>query len=262
MNTYLVIVDGFGIGALADAAIFNSTEANTFEQVKMLCNLPNMKKLGLYGIFGVGEDNTNVIGAYARVRQISNICSFDIGYAEILGCIKYEHDLYSKKMDNNNNYNLINLLKDNEINVSYIQESDLESSSDSINYCNILRYKALAENGADAEINAVKLNDLDRIIGKIIDGMDSADILIIVGNSGVSLDGNALATREYTPIMMYLPKYGSGVDMGTIHGLDTVAMTIADYFGIYTGSKSKLSNLKILPPKQKSRLPIAPKKKV
>lgn len=248
MNAYIIIIDGLGIGEMADAILFDSLGTDSYGKIKDICELPNLTKLGLNSVFGVGDNKENVIGGYARVRQISNYCDFEIGYKEILGKIVYQHNLYSKTLEQTEKeYTLLELLKDNAINVDFVDETKLENCFENINSCNILRRKDLIiTNSEDISNNyAEQLKYLDGIIGKIMNGMELSDILVVVGNQGVSLDGRAVAKREYVPIMFYMPKYVIGVDMGTLHGLDSVAMTIADYFGIYTGTKSKLSALKI-----------------
>lgn len=250
MNAYIVIIDGLGIGEMADASLFDSLGADSYGKIKDLCGLPNLTQLGLNSIFGVGVNKEKVIGGYARGRQISNYCDFETGYTEILGKIAYEHTLYSKTLEQTErDYTLLDLLKDNAVNVDFIDETTLDSCFEKINCCNILRRKDLIITNIKDIANkyAEQLSYLDGIIGKIMKGMETSDILVVVGNNGVSLDGRAVAKREYVPIMFYMPKYAIGVDMGTVHGLDAVAMTIADYFGIYTGIKSKLSALKIHP---------------
>ena len=71
----IIVLDGFGVGELPDADKYGDLGSNTLKGIYEKCkpNLPNMKKLGLYNIEGIGipEKEENIIGAYGKLAEKS-----------------------------------------------------------------------------------------------------------------------------------------------------------------------------------------------
>lgn len=88
-RVFLIVMDSFGIGGAADAAVFGDEGSNTFLSVSGMENfaVPNLEKLGLYHIEGNGAtlDRGTPIGAYARVGERSQGKDTTIGHWEIAG---------------------------------------------------------------------------------------------------------------------------------------------------------------------------------
>ena len=91
---FLIVLDGFGVGALPDASDFPDEGSDTlkavFETGKL--NVPNMRKMGLFNISGIrcGEKYPNPIAAYGRCREMSKGKDTTVGHWEIAGLISEE----------------------------------------------------------------------------------------------------------------------------------------------------------------------------
>lgn len=92
----LIVLDSFGVGALADAADFGDVGTSTIRSVSKseFLNVPNMQKLGLFNIDGVevaerAANNTAPVeepqGAYGRMIEVSRGKDTTIGHWEIAG---------------------------------------------------------------------------------------------------------------------------------------------------------------------------------
>lgn len=89
-RVFLIVLDGFGIGAADDAADFGDVGSNTFENInkKVPLNLPTLTKLGLKNIDGLNFDKyNNVIGSYAKLREISKGKDTTTGHFEFVGIV-------------------------------------------------------------------------------------------------------------------------------------------------------------------------------
>ena len=97
-RVFLIVLDSFGIGALPDAASYGDAGANTLGGVREhpCFNTPNMKKLGLFNIQGVGGGVKCPLGAFARVAERSKGKDTIIGHWEICGVVS-ERDLPTYK---------------------------------------------------------------------------------------------------------------------------------------------------------------------
>lgn len=97
-RVFLIVLDSFGIGALPDAADYGDAGANTLGGVRMHpdFDVPNMKRLGLFNIDGVGGGVPSPLGAYARVAEKSKGKDTIIGHWEICGIVS-ERDLPTYK---------------------------------------------------------------------------------------------------------------------------------------------------------------------
>ena len=86
-----IVLDGFGVGEAPDAKDYgdegSSTLAGIYKNTKL--KLPNLKKLGLYNIEGLGieEKEENVLGAYGKAQEQSVGKNSPVGHWEICGHI-------------------------------------------------------------------------------------------------------------------------------------------------------------------------------
>lgn len=89
----LVVLDGFGVGALDDAKDYNDEGANTLTKIyKNIPNfdLPNLAKLGLYNLIQVSDiklKKTDIIGSYGKMSEMSKGKDTTTGHWEIVGII-------------------------------------------------------------------------------------------------------------------------------------------------------------------------------
>ena len=89
-RVFLIVLDSVGIGALPDAVAFGDADANTFKVVSSHpnCNIPNLKKLGIFNIDGVfGEKEENPKGSFARLGELSRGKDTTIGHWEMAGVV-------------------------------------------------------------------------------------------------------------------------------------------------------------------------------
>ena len=88
-RVFLIILDSFGIGDAPDAAAFGDEGSNTLGTIrssdKFCC--PNLKKIGLFNIDGVGGGTDSPAGSFARLEEKSAGKDTTIGHWEIAGLI-------------------------------------------------------------------------------------------------------------------------------------------------------------------------------
>lgn len=91
MRVFLIVLDSFGIGAMPDSDKFGDIDVNTFYSCYKtgLLDIPNMKRLGLFNIDGVGfgEREENPVGAYGRLSEKSAGKDTTVGHWEIAGLV-------------------------------------------------------------------------------------------------------------------------------------------------------------------------------
>ncbi|MBQ8569798.1 MAG: phosphopentomutase [Oscillospiraceae bacterium] len=93
-RVFLIVLDSAGIGEAPDAADYGDRGTHTFrscfETGKL--DVPNMKKLGLFNIEGIGtgEPITSPIGAYCRISEASKGKDTTTGHWEIAGIVSEE----------------------------------------------------------------------------------------------------------------------------------------------------------------------------
>ena len=93
-RVFLIVMDSAGVGAEPDAADYGDEGTNTFrscyETGKL--NVPNMAKLGLYNIdgIGIGAPADVTVGAYGKLREASKGKDTTTGHWEISGIISEE----------------------------------------------------------------------------------------------------------------------------------------------------------------------------
>lgn len=86
---FLIVLDSFGIGHLADAHLYGDKGANTLASVRASGRLsvPNMISLGLYNIKGVVGGVASPKGAYGRLAERSKGKDTVIGHWELCGLV-------------------------------------------------------------------------------------------------------------------------------------------------------------------------------
>lgn len=87
----LIVLDSFGVGDAPDANMYGDEGNNTLGHIyeKTNLNIPNMKKLGLYNISGVGvpENAVETIGSYGKAKEQSKGKNSPVGHWEIAGYV-------------------------------------------------------------------------------------------------------------------------------------------------------------------------------
>jgi phosphopentomutase len=91
MRVFLTVIDSFGIGEMPDAHEFGDEGSNTYKNIynQTKVDLVNLKKLGLNAIDGVDLPNlnTNLIGSYARLSEITKAKDTTAGHYELAGIV-------------------------------------------------------------------------------------------------------------------------------------------------------------------------------
>ena len=90
-RVFLIVLDSFGIGAMADSEKYGDIGVNTLASVSSspLFKAKNLKKLGLFNIDGVdvGEKEISPKAAYCRLSELSDGKDTTIGHWEIAGIV-------------------------------------------------------------------------------------------------------------------------------------------------------------------------------
>lgn len=88
-RVFLIVLDSVGIGELPDAYMYGDSGSNTLKSVRQsqFFDMPNMEKLGLFNIDGVGGSIDNPFGSFARMNEKSKGKDTTIGHWEIAGII-------------------------------------------------------------------------------------------------------------------------------------------------------------------------------
>ena len=88
-RVFLIVLDSFGIGECPDSASFGDAGANTLLSISKspYFHLPNLARLGLFNIDGVGGENHDAIGVYGRLQEKSNGKDTTVGHWEIAGLV-------------------------------------------------------------------------------------------------------------------------------------------------------------------------------
>lgn len=90
MRGFIVVLDSFGVGAAPDATAFGDEGASTIKTISksVYFNTPNMKKMGLLAIDGVGLDSSKKHNAsYGRLRELSIGKDTTTGHWEMAGIV-------------------------------------------------------------------------------------------------------------------------------------------------------------------------------
>ena len=89
-RVFLIVLDGFGVGASEDANKYGDEGSNTFQNVFYAekPNLPTLSKLGIKNIEGLSiEKDDNVIGNYGKLREQSAGKDTTTGHFEMMGIV-------------------------------------------------------------------------------------------------------------------------------------------------------------------------------
>lgn len=90
-RVFLIVLDSLGIGRAPDAPEFCDDVCNTLRSIAAspCFDTPNLKKLGIFNIDGVGcgEAAAEPLGAFARLRELSRGKDTTIGHWEIAGLV-------------------------------------------------------------------------------------------------------------------------------------------------------------------------------
>ena len=70
-RAFLIVLDSVGIGEMPDAAAWNDEGSNTIGAVRQHPDFycPNLEKMGLFAIDGIGEKIDSTRTCYARMRR-------------------------------------------------------------------------------------------------------------------------------------------------------------------------------------------------
>ncbi|MBR2215455.1 MAG: phosphopentomutase [Selenomonadaceae bacterium] len=90
-RVFVIVLDSYGIGQEPDAADFGDGVCNTLKSIVSSpeYDTPNMRRLGLFNIDGVGcgEKVASPTGSFARLRELSRGKDTTIGHWEIAGIV-------------------------------------------------------------------------------------------------------------------------------------------------------------------------------
>ena len=88
-RVFIIVLDSFGIGEQHDAKAFGDEGANTLRSIRshVEFNAPNLTKLGLFNIDGVGGGIGNPLGSFAKMTEKSMGKDTTVGHWEIAGVI-------------------------------------------------------------------------------------------------------------------------------------------------------------------------------
>ena len=88
-RVFLIVLDSMGIGELPDAHLFGDEGSNTLGAIRhhAAFDCPNLARLGLFHIEGVGGAYGSPVASYARMRETSMGKDTTIGHWEIAGVI-------------------------------------------------------------------------------------------------------------------------------------------------------------------------------
>ena len=86
-RTFLIVLDSVGVGAMPDAAHWNDEGSNTLAAIRNHAEFscPNLEKMGLFNIDGIGEKSVSPRTCYARMQEASKGKDTTIGHWEIAG---------------------------------------------------------------------------------------------------------------------------------------------------------------------------------
>lgn len=91
-RVFLIVLDSVGIGEMPDAEAFGDKGSNTLGAIRghAAFSCPNLEKLGLFNIEGVGGGVDKPMASFARMRETSAGKDTTIGHWEIAGLISKE----------------------------------------------------------------------------------------------------------------------------------------------------------------------------
>ncbi|HCY50052.1 MAG TPA: phosphopentomutase [Clostridiales bacterium] len=89
MRAFILVIDGFGIGAMPDCKLFGDYGANTLKNIRNAydLNLATLADMGLYNIDGTYNEDRQPSAAYARLEELSKGKDTTVGHWEMAGVI-------------------------------------------------------------------------------------------------------------------------------------------------------------------------------
>lgn len=90
-RVFLIVLDSFGCGFAPDSAEYGDINVNTLKAVSCQREFiaPNLRKMGIFNLDGLDFETKekNVIGSYAKLRELSKGKDTTIGHWEIAGIV-------------------------------------------------------------------------------------------------------------------------------------------------------------------------------
>lgn len=88
-RVFIIVLDSMGVGELPDASLWHDEGSNTLGAIRKhpAFNCPNLEKMGLFNIEGVGGGVKNPVASFARMAEKSMGKDTTIGHWEIAGVI-------------------------------------------------------------------------------------------------------------------------------------------------------------------------------
>lgn len=89
MKILLIVLDGFGVGAMPDADKFGDVGSNTYLNTYNLTKvkLPNLEKLGLNNIDSISLSSEPTMGNYGKMQELTFAKDTTAGHYEICGVV-------------------------------------------------------------------------------------------------------------------------------------------------------------------------------
>lgn len=86
-RAFLIVLDSMGVGAMPDAKDWGDEGSNTLRSIRQhpAFSCPNLEKMGLFAIDGIGEKTVSPRTCYARMTEASKGKDTTIGHWEIAG---------------------------------------------------------------------------------------------------------------------------------------------------------------------------------
>jgi phosphopentomutase len=101
-------------------------------------------------------------------------------------------------------------------------------------FCNLVDFDMLYGHRKDVEGFAKSLEEFDQLLGAFLPQLRKTDLLIITADHGCDPDPRWATTdhsREYVPILAYLPEITTGISLGIRATLADMGQTVAENFG-------------------------------
>lgn len=262
----VIVVDlsALGVGEAKDANEFNSVGADMLghiaNKVAGHFKLPTLSKLGLGNIrFGdpiLGIAPVDVpIGYFGKVQMASKGSDFNSGLREMFD---YQSDVritssidsvvYNGKGINQSivisnydsyifNQDLATILPANsDVRAFRELHQQASSSGSGLIYMRTLGIQECCRQ-ADIEGCAKSLRYMDQQLAELINELHSTDLLLITSSYANDPTFSTTPTREYLPLIAYVPSNPDGKSLGIRHSFADVAATIADIFHLDASPK-------------------------
>lgn len=122
----------------------------------------------------------------------------------------------------------------------------MEQRDHGLIFTNLVDFDSLYGHRNDVEGYARALQEFDQRLPEILERMDRDDLLFITADHGCDpTDDSTDHSREYTPLLVYSPRYQGGVNLGTRSTFADIGQTIAEALGTaIDAGTSFLSQLK------------------